>query len=837
MNQQQLNDEMVQGGTKRYHELVGSARDRDQESITPYGRRLISHYTEPISRGIAAWAKGMLKSAAGNRQPRVETVAILQTSGVSYQQMAFIGLTAIIDKLHRSPTFNSMIFDIGNRIQDEHRYNYLRKAAPPLYRKLKKQLDSHHTQIYRRQRETFILAMRRAEEKGDYEFKGATADYTSPPFQRWDTEDTMRLGGVVMASIAENTDLFQVHYLKRGKRKVKVISATPSTMKWIEGFNNWFSMTKPTWLPTVEKPLAWSNPFGGGYDGEQIAPLTLVKVRNTSYLRSLVGVEMPDVYEAINALQDTGWRINEPVLDVAKHIWNQGHGGEAGLPRRLDPVEEYLPPKPVDIDTNEEARIAWRREAAKIHTWYREEKGRNIQIANTLNLAQKYKGEKEFYFPYQLDFRGRTYTVPSFLSPQGNDLAKSLLSFSEGKPIDHKSAADWLAIAGANLYGIDKASYDERLAWTLAHKKEIEEVVRDPLSNEWWREADGGESAFCFLAWCYEWVGYLKQGYAYVCHYPVALDASNNGLQLLSLLCRDEVSGLATNCLPTESPEDIYSDVARLVMDKLVDIADPRNENEDEEKARFWLDYGVTRKTTKRPVMVFPYGGTKQSCIEYVKDWFQDKEKEQVRKALPTSGLSEPEQFTYALFLASQVWDALHELVNRPKHVMDWLQQVSYKFTEAKKPIKWQVPTGLYILQDYKNTRAVTVSLAIGGKQVRISGRKALQDYHRKRQKNGISPNFVHSLDAAVLHMCVAEAKKFDITQFSMIHDSYGVLPSDTDAMAAVIRRTFHRVFSEDLLAKAKREWEEELGEELPPLPEYGNMDISQILESEYLFS
>lgn len=827
MNQQQLDYEMSEAGKKRYMENIQSAVDRGEESVTPYGRRLISHYIDPVSKAI--------KSRIKQSNDAYEHIKVIRDIGITYDQMSLIGLSLVVDYLHRSPTYNSMVFRIAARVQDEHRYNYLRRAAPTLFNKLVKQLKGQLNQQYFRKREIVVLAMNRTEaEQGGYTHNGKFV----PPFPKWSIEVTMRVGAMILLAIQQHTDLFKVELepTPRGHFR-KIITASEETLNWISKFNGWFAMTKPMWLPTVEKPLEWSNPFGGGYTGEQLATLPLVKTTDNKYLTELVGVEMPEVYKAVNALQSTPWKVNKTVLEVAKKVWNQGHGGLAGLPSRLDPIEEYLPPKPHDIDTNKEARSAWRKEAAKVHSWYREEKGRNIQTANTLNLAIQFQNEEQFYLPNQLDFRGRTYTVPAFLTPQGTDLAKGLLLFAKGKKVEHQSGADWLAIAGANLYGIDKVNYDERIAWTLNHRKEIEHTVQDPYTNKWWQEADGGDSAFQFLAWCYEWVGYLKQGYEYVTHIPIALDASNNGLQLLSLLCRDEVSGLSTNCLPTESPEDIYSDVAVRVKEKLEVIADASKPQEAEGMARFWLNYGISRKTCKRPVMVFPYGGTKQSCMEYVRDWFQDEDRSRAKTG-DSSGFSERQQFDHAVFLAHLVWDSLTELVDRPKHVMEWLQKAALRFVEAKKPMTWIVPTGLKIKQDYRKSDGRVVELRISSsKMLKISGRQENDKLNPRRMKNGISPNFVHSLDAAILHICVAQAADMGVDQFAMVHDSYGVLPADTDVMAAVVRHVFKKVFSEDQLQIAKDYWEEILGEELDPLPEYGSMDINKIIESEYLFS
>ncbi len=50
--------------------------------------------------------------------------------------------------------------------------------------------------------------------------------------------------------------------------------------------------------------------------------------------------------------------------------------------------------------------------------------------SNILNIALLMK-DQTIYFPAFLDFRGRIYPSPNYLSYQGGDLARSLLIFSE----------------------------------------------------------------------------------------------------------------------------------------------------------------------------------------------------------------------------------------------------------------------------------------------------------------------------------------------------------------------------------------------------------------------
>src|SRR5262249_3123305 len=157
--------------------------------------------------------------------------------------------------------------------------------------------------------------------------------------------------------------------------------------------------------------------------------------------------------------------------------------------------------------------------------------------------------------------RGRCYASSTSLNPQGPDEVRALLEFSEGKALGI-SGRRWLAIHGANLWGEDKVSLDEREKWAYANQYKIWAAAEDPLTDRWWCEAD---KPWSFLAWCLEWHAAFMttqfQPQFYLSHMPIALDGSCNGLQHLSAMLRDPVGGAAVNLVPSPTPSDIYAEV------------------------------------------------------------------------------------------------------------------------------------------------------------------------------------------------------------------------------------------------------------------------------------
>ncbi len=58
-----------------------------------------------------------------------------------------------------------------------------------------------------------------------------------------------------------------------------------------------------------------------------------------------------------------------------------------------------------------------------------------------------------------------------------------------------------MAVHGANMYGADKISLEDRVQWVEDNEDWIFKCVEDPFTNRQWEDAS---NAFQFLAWAEE---------------------------------------------------------------------------------------------------------------------------------------------------------------------------------------------------------------------------------------------------------------------------------------------------------------------------------------------
>lgn len=789
----QLEKLMLELGQQRYRSKLAKARAGGKETATAAGQYLLRVAVTALSEELRAWLKKS-KTQAGARHSSAWYISQLDPDVV-----AFLTVRVVLDSIALSKAMAALCFSVGSALEDEARFVFLRKHAPLQWADLNRKLK---VSSYSHKRKALRGALSKIEEEHPV----------------WPKRERIKAGIILIELLRMSTDLVELQHLSDARGKtVSMLTATAKTLEWLEKSHAAHESMFPFYMPALQRPREWDNPFDGGYHTNLIARRPLVKSRDRQYLQTLEQTQLPEVYDAVNTLQGTAWELNPQVYAVMKEAWERDIV-LADLPQRTNNTP---PPKPHDIDTNQEARKAWRRAATQVYRGNVENRSSRIQTAKVLFMAEHFIG-KRFFYPYQADFRGRLYPVPYFLQPQGPSQARGLLRFAEGKPLD-PVAKRWLAIHGANRFGIDKVTMEERVAWVDAHAAEIRSYAADPFGNRGWTEAD---KPWEFLAFCFEWAQVLDGTLEHSC-LPISLDGSNNGLQIFSLLLRDPIGAEATNCLDTGKPRDIYQDVADRVTLKLL-------ESEDAIAAR-WLDFvngRLPRECCKRPVMTLPYGATAYSCQEYVVQWY--------RAALKAKGEPWPQGgYLACRYLSAHVWSSIGETVTSARACMSWLQQVARICTQESLVMRWTSPSGFLVQQDYRGNRRDLIQTSIGDRVRKLKIRTETTKLCIRRQLNGISPNFVHSLDAAALVKTVNLCAARGISSFAMVHDSFGVPAADVDILARTLREVYAEMFSTNLLEVFRDEIQLQLGDRgtLPPLPQMGALDVHQVLTSTYFFA
>ena len=797
----------------RFHAELQAKTNGGEESSTYYGSALMKRAIAPMIVEISTFIVAASSTRAG---PKHSAVKYLEQ--VSPDVAAFITSKVVLDNLTQRPTAPRLAVAIGAAIEHEVMYQEFQKDAPGLWSVLKRQTSGENNR-----RKRSILK---------HTYQKFVGDWDS-----WGDRARVHLGMKMLELYIEATGFVQMTFTAEGTRKrVNYIDPTEVILKWIAGTQAKAMMLNPVYLPMVVKPMAWTSPFDGGYLTPRPSPMALIKTSNRAYLSELA--EMPeqlsDVYESVNAIQEVPWKINTDVLAVAEALWERGIA-VANLPE-----SEELPlpifkhdgiPKDDWTEQQQEDFKDFKAQATETHQYNARLRSRRIQTTQIISIAQQFKKYPSIFFPQKLDFRGRVYSVPMFLNPQGTDIAKSLLTFSEGKRIGAGSGAGWLAIQGANTFGYDKATLDDRIEWAASRSDQIRAIADNPLSDLWWTEAD---SPWGFLAFCFEWAGYLKDGEDHITHLPVALDGSCSGLQHFSAALRDDIGGAAVNLVPSEVPSDVYQEVADLVIAKLrLDLTI----SEKTIMAQSCLDFGIDRKTTKRSTMTLPYGSSLYSCKAFVLEWIKEKAEKVELKG--EENVLKGIEMEASKYLGSLVWDSIGEVVIAARDAMEWLRKTASVVCKEEQPLLWTTPDGLPIMQEYRNMKARRVETKFGQKLVYVTLSEKQDKLDSRRQANGVAPNWVHSMDATHLRMVVLYGKDNGLNSFAVIHDSFGTHACDTDMLSSCLREALVDLYSGDVLQDFKDEVTRFVSntEDLPDLPARGNLNLETIKQSDFVFA
>lgn len=787
-----LEAEMRDLGVARYRRRLATARDMEAETFTTAGRRLVENAMPEMTSAIEHWM-WQASRVAGHRHRCLDYVGLFDPSLV-----AMIAVRVIVDGISAYRTINSLCVAIGRALEDEHRMQFLKTEHYGLWRTMNRRIVNQPTP---ESRQKFLRDCARL------------ADIELP---RWNARDRAAVGLVLIELCRRHTGLIEVANKKNILGKdVTLVKGSEELLVWLSKSHAASEILQPVYMPMAEPPRDWGKVHGGGYVGSAFMLKPLVKGAPRNVLRTLDDQGIPSVLRAVNMLQRTPWRVDGFVLDAVKGAWERGLGIGDLPPREPRPV----PPKPADIATNREARRTWSKAAARIHLRNDHERSKQVAVAKTIWLGEKFL-RSDMYFPQECDFRGRIYPRPVFLQPQGADWQRGMLTFARGKRLDDDGMR-WLHIHGANCWGNDKVSFNDRIAWTEEYAPMIFRCARDPWGNTEWQGAD---KPFSFLGFCRAFL-HAMENPGDPCGLPVYIDGSNNGLQLFSLMLRDEMSARGTNCLRSDTPHDIYREVAGAVNARLLGLED--------DLSRRWLAIGIERDTVKRTVMCLPYGLTPYSARRYIREWYLDRIKEPAVAHLAFAG----DGYREVGFLTKVVWEAIGERVGGARRCMDWLRECARIHVDAGHPIRWTLPTGWFVQQGYGKTHIINVKTAIGTtyRQHRIADETEVLS--RSRNMNAISPNYVHSWDSAVLVTSLCDAGDRGVQSFASVHDAVASVPNDVETMSHAVRGAAYRLFSEDVLDGTRREFEAFTNLSFPDPPAEGSLDISGILDAEYFFA
>ena len=612
-----------------------------------------------------------------------------------------------------------------------------------------------------------------------------------------------------------------------------------------------FSEISDPYKPLLEQAPNWEHGTVKVANGEEIK---MIKNASTTVLSQITPDNTPIVINALNKKQAICYTVTNEIFELYK--WSLKTG---------QPCFEHNSVDTIELDRKE----AKKREAKQI-----------------LEAAQPYVG-KQFYQQYTTDNRGRIYPLSAYLNELNSDNAKGMLTFYKGQKLG-STGLNQLFHHISNMFGEDKLTHNNKIKFVTEMYNDFVLCGSDPYKNKLWMDA---EEPFQFISAAMELAKYdtfIKEGNNsedFVSHTICYRDGSNNGLQWLFSLAKDDKHGHLVNLKPTmdNKPGDMYSHVAVEVKDAMHREAQTADTLAIE---YYEIYYKGIEKLRNRCRMAEMTGNPKAEIYRKVVRFYQKRYKEElkltdiiywdkakfthkewrkiVKRNVMTYGYSATKQGMGAQII-QDTRDIDNEYLSNKQHsAARALGSLVYTTIETQFPMVsktmelFKKNCGLYMSQtgkQYSHTTLISnfpfTQKYLKFKKVRVKildgiliekADKTIEwDYHLQidikselavpninKAKAGISPNTIHNLDSLHLMLVVDECN-FDIVS---AHDSYGCHAGNVENMQKVIREKFKLIIDnkplENILSQTGN---------LVPMIETGQLDSSEILKSEFAFA
>ncbi|KAM9618918.1 DNA-directed RNA polymerase, mitochondrial [Morphnus guianensis] len=582
-------------------------------------------------------------------------------------------------------------------------------------------------------------------------------------------------------------------------------------------------------MPMLCPPVPWTSPHFGALVLNDTKLMRFVDgaIQHQLLLEHCPPVNLYPVLDALNQLGNCAWKINQPVLDIIISIFNDKGNEKLDIP---PPISE-APRPPATLSSSSTGSksqkhelLLYKKKTAEMHS-LRMDALYKLSIAN-------YVRDKVFWFPHNMDFRGRTYPCPPYFNHLGNDVTRAILLFAEGKPLGPKGL-DWLKIHLINLTGLKKRNtLQERLEYANKIMEEILDSADHPLTGrKWWMNTDEPWQA---LACCMEIAKASRSPdpAAYISHFPVHQDGSCNGLQHYAALGRDLIGAISVNLMPCNVPQDVYSAVAQQVEEFR------KKDAEQGVKIAQVLQGFISRKVVKQTVMTVVYGVTR-----YGGRLQMEKRLKEIDEF--------PEEYLWEAshYLVKQVFNGIKEMFSATRDIQNWLTESAKLIAQSGQTVEWVTPLGLPIVQPYYRSKSTVLNCSMQNLSVKSSNSNQKPD--TVKQKNAFPPNFIHSLDSTHMMLTALHCLRQGMT-FVSVHDCYWTHALTVDIMNQICRQQFVALHSEKILqdlskfmlkkyCRSGREtrapWQKKLMEQLSNVPKTGKFNLKKVMDSTYFFS
>ena len=741
--------------------------------------------------------------------------------------LAYLALVVCMKSVGDSQTRTSCLRLIGARIEMENFSLELQNHDKKLHKELTDTVRHTYSNVDLRNKAVIDAARRKG--------FGVTL---------WDEERKIKAAAPILSSVLEASGIFEVWTRHSDGKTRYLMGITEEASYLIANINYDISWNNPVCSPMVTEPLAWTCDNLTPYLDPAMTVITPL-IRHASgkqkrmMYKSIRTGRMQPALDALNAIQRTKYTINRYALEAAKWAWENNKSAGDTFPSQV----KIDLPKPPEKTAEPKKFMEWRSAMQQATLINREVDASRSLISTDFKTAEELDNYEHFFLPQSFDSRGRIYPISHF-STHRADYVKSLFLLADQKKIGERGAY-WIAVQVANtgdFNKLSKESFDDRIAWVMDNAERIAAIGNDfegthsgnEPSEIYWSDAD---KPFAFLAACREFYGFWVEGTNYKSGLPINLDGSNSGIQHYSAASLTESDGALVNLIPSDKPQDIYQTVADQVIKYLEQHIEEHASHQE------WLDFGITRKIVKRNVMTYGYSSKTFGFSEQLmEDLMEGLTKDVKIGRLVKHPFSNPQAAANAL--AKVNWTVINHVIVGASNGMRYWQALATAAAKDNRTMSWFTPMGFPVDNSYYKNKSKRLRIYMYDKetdsQIASTMRLNKDDITAidiRKCAAAISPNMIHSLDSSHLMDTVLRSLQVNVKSFVLIHDSFGTLPADTDKLFKTIRESFIALYQNRCVYSEMSKQQLIKNDDLPDIPEKGNLVLKDIIKSDYCFA
>lgn len=755
------------------------------------------------------------------------------------ERLAAVTIISVMNELcavgaDRGMKLAQLIMHLGGNVQDESFAENLRRGKDSVWQGA--------TSGNRQRMLAKLVRKHQYPNKRTNQAVNSALQVDQPQHKRWTANIKAKVGAVLLSKLIEAAKMdtrrkhpetgeqvrqrqpvFYHGYQYIAGRRVGVILLNPEMVKKLAQEPVGGLVAKH--LPMIVEPKPWRNIDEGGFLASSVEAVRMkhgdVQQKQYAKVAAEKG-DMDQVFSGLDVLARTAWKVNRGVFDVMLEAWNSGEAIANLAPEQPN----IIYPEEPKASENASARKVWMKQMKMVENQKTGLHSQRCFQNFQLEIARSFLNQT-FYFPHNVDFRGRAYPIPPYFNHMGADNSRGLLIFAKGKKLGAVGLT-WLKVHLSNVFGYDKASFKERHDFTMEHLPDVYDSATHPLNGgRWWLKA---EDPWQCLAACMELKNALDlpDPTRFVSHLAIHQDGTCNGLQHYAALGGDSLGARQVNLEPGDRPSDIYTAVAEMIKKEITEEAALGNE------VAKVLDGYISRKVVKATVMTNVYGVTYTGARRQVR-----KQLEEIMPDLHYSaGINHGVTSAY---VALKIFKSLSTMFNGAHDIQFWLGECANRISQSLTPeqlqlldliangelpeareymmvgsrdkidhlqfkssVIWTTPLRMPVVQPYRKTARFEVDTNL--QRVSIVTPALSDPVHKKKQLQGFPPNFIHSLDATHMLLSALKCDEVGLT-FAAVHDSFWTHAADVDTMNRILRDAFIRMHSEDIIGRLAAEF------------------------------